>query len=81
MKSNKFKFYGISTLILLSFILLCEANSIVARHKRQADIGGLILEGTAQAIEIMQNGAAMKKQYAITAPGENCILHMCVYLI
>lgn len=52
---------------------------MVARHKRQADIGGLILEGTAQAIEIIQNGAAMRKQYAITAPGDNFIpLIICI---
>lgn len=70
MKSNKLRIFGVSPLILLSVIFLCRANSMVARHKRQADIGGIILEGTAQAIEIMQNGAAMRKQYAITAPGE-----------
>lgn len=76
MKSNKFKFFGISPLILLSVIFLCRANAMLTRHKRQADIGGIILEGTAQAIEIMHNGAAMKKQYVITAPGKNCIKYV-----
>lgn len=74
MKSNKFKSFCVSSLILPSVILLIQANLIMARHKRQVDIGGIILEGTAQAIEIVQNGAAMKKQFTITAPGENYIL-------
>lgn len=75
MKKNKFKLLGVSALILISVILLCQAKSMVARHKREVDIGGVMIEGAAQAFEVIQNGAAMKKEFAITAPGENCILH------
>lgn len=69
MNQHSSHFLIVNTIILLA--VFCQTQASVDRYKRQSpDIGAIAIEGAAAAMEIFQNGAAMKKDFAITGPGE-----------
>lgn len=58
--------------IIFFLTTACQSHSIYGKVKRQADFGGIMMEGAATVLETIQQGAAMKHKFSVTAPGK-CI--------